>query len=87
MDSYEKPEVVEQSVEEMLAEAQAAIDSVFERLRKFEANFADLETVAMALRDEAEGLATQLTDAERLVQRVTYVAEVKGEQDAATDGR
>lgn len=85
MEPYEKPEVVEQSVEEMLTEAQTALDNAFDRLRKFEAMFEDLETVAMSLRDEAEGLATELTDAETLVQKVTYVAKVKGEQDAATE--
>lgn len=76
---YEAPAVQEQSVEEMLTEAQSAVDKVMERFRKVEASLEDLEAVASTMGEEARDLAEELTRAEGLVQKVAYVAKVRGE--------
>ncbi len=78
---YEKPEVQEQSVEEMLSEAQVALDGLSDKLRRAQDSLEDLEAVVSSLADDADKLSTELANAERLVQKVTYVAKVKGEQD------
>lgn len=80
-EEYETPQVHEQSVEEMLSEAQGAVDEVFKEFRKVEAEVGDLEAVVSTLGERLEELDKAMAEAERLVQKVTYVAQVKGEHD------
>jgi chromosome segregation ATPase len=82
-EQYEKPEVETMSVEEMLTEAQAAVDTLFDRYHKTEAQLGDLEAVLSSVREQLDEIERLLTEAERAVQRITYVAKVKETQDDA----
>ncbi len=84
---YEKPEVREQSVEEMLSEAQNAVEDLCSRVRQFDAKVEDLTAATSTLAEELDELQAQQAEAERLVQKVTYVAQVKGEQADADHER
>ena len=73
---YQKPVVRRMSVEEMLTEAQTAVDGLFDRYHKAEANLGDQEEVLSAIRTELDGIEQALSKAERAVQRLTYVSKV-----------
>jgi chromosome segregation ATPase len=83
---YEAPEVHEQSVEEMLTEAQQAVDQTFEAYHRAEAKVGDLGALLDSISQDLEALQDALTEAERKVQKVTYVAKVRGEQADADHG-
>jgi chromosome segregation ATPase len=83
---YEPPQVREQSVEEMLTEAQQAVDQTFEAYHRAEAKVGDLGAVLDSISQDLEALQEALTDAEHKVQRVAYVAKVKGEHDEDQPG-
>jgi len=83
---YETPEVREQSPEEMLAEAQQAVDQVFDRFNEVEAKVDDMTAAISHVTEELEELQTALSSAEAKVQRIAYVAKVRGEQEDADTG-
>jgi peptidoglycan hydrolase CwlO-like protein len=77
---YEKPEVREQSVEEMLTEAQQAVEALCSQVRRFDSKVEDLMAATSNLTEELDELQAQQAEAERLVQKVTYVAQVKSDE-------
>lgn len=79
---YEAPTVEEQSVEEMLSDAQRKVDEVFEKARRLESKADDMSDATGHMTTELEALQEALTAAETAVQKVTYVAKVRGEHDA-----
>lgn len=79
---YQKPVVRRMSVEEMLTEAQTAVDGLFDRYHKAEANLGDQEEVLSAIRTELDGIEQALSKAERAVQRLAYVTNTRRKQMA-----
>jgi septal ring factor EnvC (AmiA/AmiB activator) len=73
---YEPPAVRRVTPEELLTEAQQAVDAVFDTHRRVDARLDDLNTQLATMTEDLEKLEAQLTEAERKVQKASVVADL-----------